>query len=61
MVNRGADDGFKGDDGKGRIGNGDQLASLRNADPAGVGWDQPSAYRLTIYRYANIVSFSKYR
>ena len=23
--------------------------------------DQPSAYRLTIYRYANIVCFSKYR
>ena len=23
--------------------------------------DQPSAYRLTIYRYAIIVSFSKYR
>ena len=24
-------------------------------------WDQPSEYRLTIYRYAIIVSFSKYR
>ena len=24
-------------------------------------WDQPSAYGLTIYRYANIVYFSKYR
>ena len=26
-----------------------------------VGCDQPSEYRLTIYRYAIIVSFSKYR
>ena len=24
-------------------------------------YEQPSAYRLTIYRYANIVCFSKYR
>ena len=39
MVNRGTDDGFKGDNGKGRIGNGDQLGSLRKAHPAAVGWD----------------------
>ena len=26
-----------------------------------IGHDQPSEYRLTIYRYAIIVSFSKYR
>ena len=30
-------------------------------DQWGPHWDQPSAYRLTIYRYANIVWFSKYR
>ena len=29
--------------------------------PENMGQNQPSAYCLTIYRYANIVSFSKYR
>ena len=36
------------------------VTGLENV-PKGGGQEQPSEYRLTIYRYAIIVSFSKYR